>query len=319
MSSPCPLEGAGAEADARAVRHLVLVGPTASGKSDVAVEVAGGLGDVEIVTGDSMQVYRGMDIGTAKPGPAQRAAVAHHLIDLAEPDEEWTLTRWLSAARAAVAGIEARGRRALVVGGTGLYVQALVDGLQPAPRFPDLAAGLAAEADTARLHRRLAELDPVGAGRIEVGNRRRVLRALEVTIGTGRPFSANGPGLAAYPPTSWRLAGLWLPRQVVAGRIGSRLAAMVDAGFVGEVEALAARPGGLSRTARQALGYRQVLAHVEGGVALAEALEQTARATRAFARRQRVWWRRDPRVRWYGAAHNPLAVSPALLGDWKAP
>jgi tRNA dimethylallyltransferase len=295
------------------------VGPTASGKTAVAVALAAELADVEIVTVDSMQVYRGMDIGTAKPAPAERGGVPHHLLDVADPDEEWTVTRWAVAARAAVADIEARGRRALLVGGTGLYVQALVDGLTPPPPFPTVAAELAAETDTAALHERLARLDPVAAGRIQPTNRRRVLRALEVTLGSGRPFSASGPGLGAYPPTRWRLAGLWGPRARGAARIQARFEAMLDAGFLDEVKALAARPAGLSRTARQALGYRELLAHVEAGADLDAAVDLAVRRTRAFARRQRVWWRRDPRIRWYGAADNPLAVIPALLGEWRRP
>jgi tRNA dimethylallyltransferase len=301
------------------VRHLALVGPTASGKTAVAVAVAAALGDVEIVTVDSMQVYRGMDVGTAKPGRGERGGVAHHLIDIADPGEEWTLTRWTAAATEAVAAIEGRGHRALLVGGTGLYFQALVDGLRPPPRYPETARALDADPDTAGLHRRLAALDPVAAARIEVTNRRRILRALEVTVGSGVAFSASGPGVGRYPPTAWRLAGLWLPRPVTAARIAARFAAMLDAGLVDEVAALVARPGGLGRTARQALGYREVLAHLEGGVGLAAATDEAVRRTRAFARRQRMWWRRDPRLAWFGAPDNPLAVIPALLGEWGAP
>jgi tRNA dimethylallyltransferase len=292
------------------------VGATASGKSDVAVVVARRLGDVEIVAGDSMQVYRGMDIGTAKPTLAERGGIAHHVIDVVDPDEEWTVTRWVTAAQGAVADIEHRGKRALLVGGTGLYVQALVDGLTPPPRYPAVAAELEGVGSTGRLHDRLAVLDPVAAARIEPGNRRRVLRALEVTIGSGVPFSSSGPGLGAYPATSWRIAGLWLPRPVGAERIARRFDAMLAAGLLDEVKGLAARPGGLSRTARQALGYRELLAHVEQGEPFDAAVDTAVGRTRAFARRQRVWWRRDPRIGWYGSDDNPLAVIPALLGEW---
>ena len=273
---------------------------------------------MEIVTVDSMQVYRGMDIGTAKPSSAEQAEVPHHLIDLADPDEDWSVTRWAAAARAAIAGIEARGRRALLVGGTGLYFQAVVDGLVPPGQWPEVRADLEGQPDTAALHRRLAALDPLAASRMERSNRRRVLRALEVTLGSGRPFSSYGPGLDAYPATTWRLAGLWLPRSVVAGRIRRRLDAMVAGGLVEEVDRLRGRPGGLSRTARQALGYREVLAHLEDGQPLAAAVEEADRRTRAFSRRQRVWWRRDPRIAWYGAADNPLAVTARILGDWRS-
>lgn len=300
-------------------RHLALVGPTATGKSAVAVAVAAALGDVEIVTVDSMQVYRGMDIGTATPGPAQRGEVAHHLIDVADPSEEYHVARYAADAEAAIATIEQRGHRALLVGGTGLYLRAVVDGLTPPGTWPELRAALDAEGDTAGLHRRLERLDPVAAARMEPTNRRRIVRALEVTIGSGSPFSTFGPGLDAYPPTPWRLAGLWVPRAVGADRIAARFSAMVDAGLVAEVEALLLRPAGLSRTARQALGYREILHHLEGGTPLGAAVDEAVRRTRAFARRQRMWWRRDPRIRWYGCSENPLAVVPSLLGDWSSP
>ena len=269
-----------------------------------------------MLTVDSMQVYRGMDIGTAKPEVGERRGVPHHLLDLADPSEDFDVTRWVAAARAVLAEVEGRGHRALLVGGTGLWYRALVDGLRPPGRWPEVAAALAADPDTAGLHRRLAELDPLAASRIEVGNRRRVLRALEVVVGSGRPFSGSGPGLGAYPPTPWRVAGRWLPRRVGAERIGSRLRAMVDAGLVDEVDALRRRPGGLSRTARQALGYREVLGHLEGGAPLDDALAEATRRTVAFARRQRMWWRRDPRVRWVGTTGDPVAAVGPLLGDW---
>ncbi|MGO9659598.1 MAG: tRNA (adenosine(37)-N6)-dimethylallyltransferase MiaA [Acidimicrobiales bacterium] len=294
------------------------MGPTACGKSALAVLVAQELGDVEIVSADSMQVYREMDIGTAKMPTAQRGGIVHHLIDVADPGEEWDVVRFTAAARRALGDIEERGRRALFVGGTGLYLHALIDDFAVPGRWPGLWHELDEQADTSALHRRLEVLDPVGAARVEVGNRRRVLRALEVTLGSGRPFSSFGPGVGAFPPTSWRLAGVWLPRHVVARRIDGRLAAMMGAGFLEEVRSLAQRPGGLSRTARQALGYRELLAHLEGETTLADAEAEAVRRTRQFSRRQRMWWRRDPRVRWFGAPENPLAVLPALLGDWKA-
>ena len=299
-----------------ATPHLALVGPTASGKSDLALEVARRLPDVEIVSVDSMQVYRGMDVGTAKPTPAQRAEVPHHLIDLADPDEEFSVARFQRAAREVLAAIERRGHRALLVGGTGLYVRAVVDGLDVPGEWPELRAELEAEADPEVLHRRLAGLDPVAAARTTPTNRRRIVRALEVTVGSGRPFSSFGPGLALHPPSPFRMAGVWLPRQVVSRRIGERVAAMVQAGLADEARALALRPGGLSRTARQALGYRELLDHQAGRWSMEEALDRAVVRTRAFARRQRMWFRRDPRITWYGAADNPFAVLPALLGDW---
>jgi tRNA dimethylallyltransferase len=270
---------------------------------------------VELVTVDSMQVYRGMDVGTAKPSAAEQATVPHHLLDVADPADEYSVAEFRRAADAALADIESRGRRALLVGGTGLYVQAVVDRLEPPGTWPDVRSELEADPDTAALHGRLRDLDPVAAGRMEPGNRRRAIRALEVTIGSGRPFSSYGPGLRAFGPTTrfW-LAGLWLPRPVVADRIRRRFAEMLDAGLLDEVRGLAERP--LGRTARQALGYKELLEHLAGDVTLAEAVDTAVRRTTAFARRQRVWFRRDPRITWYGAAENPLDVVPALLGDW---
>jgi tRNA dimethylallyltransferase len=280
------------------------------------MEVARVLGDVEIVTVDSMQVYRGMDIGTAKPTVSEQSQITHHLIDVADPSEEWSVTRWAQQARSCLQAIEARGHRALLVGGTGLYFQALVDGLAPPGQWPETKALLEADPDTPGLFRRLTELDPVAAARMESANRRRVIRALEVCLGSGRPFSSYGPGLARYPDTGWRIAGLWLPRDVIRRRIERRFVEMMAAGLVDEVAGLRAVEGGLARTARQALGYREILSHLEEGTVLEEAVDQAVRRTRAFARRQRVWWRRDPRVHWFGTPENPFAVTGQILGNW---
>ena len=287
------------------------MGPTALGKSALALEVARRLPGppLELVSVDSMQVYRGMDIGTAKPTAKEQAEVPHHLLDLADPSEDFTVTRFQAAFRQALAGIEGRGHRALLVGGTGLYVRAVVDELSPPGQWPDVRADLEGEPDTVALHRRLTDLDPAAAGRMEPTNRRRVVRALEVTVGSGRPFSSFGPGLDSHPPTRFRMAGVWLPRPVLAARIEQRVHGMVADGLVDEIARLGPA---LSRTARQALGYKEFL----DGLPTAEAMAETIRRTRAFARRQRVWFRRDPRITWLGAAENPFAVLPALLGDW---
>lgn len=302
--------------------HLALVGPTATGKSTLALAVAAELGDVEIVSVDSMQVYRGMDIGTAKPTPAERRAVPHHVIDVADPGDEFSLTTFQQAATDAIAGIEARGHRALLVGGTGLYYQAVVDGLTPPGRDAGIYETLDARAEDGlpELYIELSRLDPVAAGRIEPGNRRRVVRALEVTLATGRPFSSFGPGMfAPNRCLSVRRVGVWLPRAVTARRIAQRVAAMERQGLVDEVRRLAAAPGGLSRTARQAIGYKEICDHLEGDGTLEAALSRAADRTRALARRQRMWFRRDPRIRWLGTAENPLALLPALLSTWTQP
>jgi tRNA dimethylallyltransferase len=293
-------------------RHLALVGPTASGKSALALDVARARGEFEIVSLDSMQVYRALDIGTAKPTPAERSEIAHHLIDVADPAEEWSVRRTQEGARAAIAAIEARGRRALLVGGTGLYVRSVVDDLAIPPTDAAVRAAIDAEAEQnlAALHERLTRLDPTAAVRMEPGNRRRIVRALEVIELTGRPFSSFGPGIDDYGPPKLdvTMLGIAVEPARLARRIEQRFAAMHAAGLVDEVQGLAQRP--LSRTAREAIGYREVLAHLAGEMSLDDALDAAVRRTRRFARRQRVWFRRDPRIQWIDDA----APMPVLVG-----
>jgi len=302
--------------------HLALVGPTASGKSALALGVARVLDDVEIVSMDSMQVYRGMDIGTAKATKEERLEVPHHLIDVIEPSEQWSVQRFQAMARAAVTDIERRGKRALLVGGTGLYVQAVIDDL----RFPgedlDLRAELEARtADPGGVAAAYAELeraDPDAAAKIDPHNVRRIVRALEVIRLTGRPFSSFGPGIQRYGPTAFpvEIAGVWIPRDALAARITDRFAAMRGAGLVEEVEALGRR-GEISRTARQAIGYKEILGYLGGGEpSIDAALDAAIRRTRSFARRQRMWFRRDPRITWFGVAEKSERLLPALLASW---
>jgi tRNA dimethylallyltransferase len=304
------------------ITHLALVGPTASGKSELALGAAHALGDVEIVSIDSMQIYRGLDIGTAKPTVAERAAVPHHMIDVADPLDEWSVARFQAEARAAIAVVEARGNRALLVGGTGLYVRAVIDPLTFPPEDRAVRAELEAEVATVdglcRAYDALVRVDPVAASRMEPGNSRRIVRALEVVRITGRPFSSFGFGLGEFGPpvVPVRLAGVWLPRVVLAERIAWRFAAMRDAGLVDEVRDLD-DSGALSRTARQAIGYKEVLDHLEGREpSLDAALEVAEGRTRRFARRQRMWFRRDPRITWLGTAGNPCTLLPTLLAIW---
>jgi tRNA dimethylallyltransferase len=296
-----------------------LLGVTASGKSEAALDVARRRGDVEIVSVDSMCVYRGMDVGTSKPTPAEQAEVPHHLLDLVDPDEEFTVTQFQQAARDALRGIAARGHHALLVGGTGLYLRAVVDDLQFPARFPAVKAALEDElvvggATVAELHARLAVLDPVAAGRMEPTNHRRVVRALEVTLGSGQPFSTFGPGLEAYPPSPVPMIGLTMAPEEVDRRIAERFARWVEGGLLTEVRALAERPGGISRTARQALGYRELLAHVEDGVPLDDCVEEAIRRTRSFARRQASWFRRDPRIVWTDPGVGPAQLLDQAVG-----
>jgi tRNA dimethylallyltransferase len=281
----------------RRFSHVAIVGPTGSGKSAQAMAIARTNDEFEIVSVDAMCVYRGMDVGTAKPSAAERAEVPHHLIDIVEPSDDYTVSRFQSDCANAVRDIEQRGKRALLVGGTGLYVRAAVDGLSVPPQFPEVKAALEADTDTAALHARLVALDPDAAAKMQPTNRRRVIRALEVCIGSGRPFSSYGPGLDTYRPTTFRLIGLWPSRAGMADAIKRRFTRMLEDGFVAEVERLAQSP--VSRTARQALGYRQLFEHVEAGRPLDECVDEAVTATVRFARRQRAWFRRDPRIAWF--------------------
>ncbi len=293
---------------------LAILGVTASGKSALAMELARRRSDVELVAVDSMQVYRGMDIGTAKPTVGEQAEVRHHAIDLVDPWEPFDVRAFQDVVRSALVDIEDHGKRAVLVGGTGLYLRAIVDDLEIPGRFPDVAAELLADDDTVALHARLGELDPVGAARMEPTNRRRVVRALEVTVGSGRPFSSFGAGFESHPLSPVRLVGLWLPRPVVVARIERRYRYQVDSGFVAEVQRLADGPT-LSHTAAQALGYRELLAHLRGETTLDQALSEALVRTRQFARRQRVWFRRDPRITWIGADDDPMVALPALEAE----
>jgi len=281
---------------------VALVGPTATRKSALALDLARRRPEAELVSVDSMCVYRGMDIGTDKPGRAARQEVQYHLLDLVDPREPFTVRRFQQAAHAALADIESRRHRALLVGGTGLYLRTVTDDLDLPGRWPDVAAGLELEADrpggVERLHARLASIDPVAATRMQPTNRRRIVRALEVTLGSGRPFSSFGPGLSAFAPTRFVLVGIPFDPVIDDARIEDRFHRLMARGLLDEVRALAARPGGLGRTARQALGYRELLAHVEHGVPLDDAIQEAVRRTKAFARRQWAWFRRDPRIRW---------------------
>lgn len=298
----------------RSYPTLAVVGPTASGKSAVALGLARRLDGVEIVSVDAMCVYRGMDLGTAKPTPAERADVPHHGLDLADPAEDFDVVRFTAAYDEAMAAIASRGTRPVLVGGTGLYVRAVVDRLAPPAEYHEVRERLEAEPDTEALHRRLAELDPLGATKMEPTNRRRVVRALEVCLGSGRPFSSFGPGLAAYPPSSVRQVGLRWPRPRLTERIARRYEAMMAAGLLDEVQALATRPGGLSRTARQALGYKELLDHLDGRTSLDEAVALAVLRTRQLAVRQERWFRRDPRICWVDLRDDPLEAVDGVIG-----
>ena len=276
---------------------LAVVGPTASGKSEAAMALARSL-DAEIVSVDSMLVYRGMDVGTAKPTPEQRALVPHHLLDLAEPSERFTVARFQWCARRALA----RGPRPLLVGGSGLYFRAVVDDLTFPPEDPVVRASLEAEADDLgadELYRRLAATDPVAAARIDPGNVRRIIRALEVTAISGAPFSSFAAAWDRYDASNVRAVGIRIEREVLSRRIGERVLAMLEGGWLDEVRGLMERGFGAWLTATQAIGYAELAAHLDGELSLDEAAERTVRRTKELARRQTAWFRRDPRIRWF--------------------
>ena len=282
---------------------LALVGPTASGKSEAAIELARSIG-AEIVSVDSMLVYRGMDVGTAKPTRDQRAMVPHHLIDIAEPSEPFSVVRYQGLARRALEELRSRRCRALLVGGSGLYFRAIVDDLE----FPGTDARTREELERqaqalgARgLHRRLVMADPVAAGRIEPGNARRTVRALEVAAVTGRPFSSFAEAWRSYPSGHVRVVGVALERETLTDRIRRRVEGMLEHGLLDEVRALLSGGLGGWLTSTQAIGYAEMTRHLRGELSLEEAVAGTVRRTNNLARRQMAWFRRDPRIRWVAA------------------
>ncbi len=296
---------------------LAIVGVTASGKSSLAMSIARRDPRVELVSVDSMQVYRGMDIGTAKPSAAEQAEVRHHMIDVADPWDDYSVSEFQAGAQAAIADIEGRGGVPVLVGGTGLHLRSVVDALEIPGQYPGVLAALA-ERPTDALFERLRRLDPDAAARMEPGNRRRIMRALEVTEGSGQRFSSFGPGLERYPPTRFRMVGLRWERSAIDARIERRYEQQMHQGFLSEVRRLHADARGLSRTASQALGYRQLLDHLQGEASLEEALERAIVATRQFARRQERWFRRDPRIAWIGVSENPMEALDAVMGEYEA-
>jgi tRNA dimethylallyltransferase len=305
-------------------RLVCLVGPTASGKSALALELAAAL-DAEIVSADSRQVYRGLDVGTAKPSAAERARVRHHCLDLVGPDEPFDVARFRAAATAAIADAHARGKAVIVAGGTGLYVRALLSGLCPAPASPPaLRDALAAEmraVGPAALHRRLALADPLAAAHINPNDGARIGRALAVALSTGRPLSAwqaeHGFREAPYDAL---VIGLAWPADELATRIRTRAGVMVAAGF--EARALARRGLVPDAPAFRAVGYREMLACAAGTSDLDTALAATVHATCRFAKRQRTWFRARPEVVWRhpGAERGKLLrEATAFLGGSARP
>lgn len=279
---------------------VALVGTTASGKSAIAHQLGLEHPDLTILCVDAMTVYRGMDIGTAKPTRAEREAVRYELVDLVEPSEEFTLHEYQHAARASAHDAWQRGDAVLYVGGTGLYGRAVLDNFDIPRQYPGVRTTLEQRTDDlASLYEQLRVLDPVAASRMEPTNERRILRALEVTLGSGRPFSSYGPGLRTYGPVRVVQVGLRVAFDELDERIDRRFREWMKGGLLEEVRALASRAGGLSRTARQAVGYRELLRHVEHDENLEECVRDAITQSRRLARRQRSWFSRDPRIEWF--------------------
>jgi tRNA dimethylallyltransferase len=289
-------------------RVLAVVGPTATGKSDLAVALAQRLGG-EVINADSMQLYAGMDIGTAKLPLAERGGVEHHLLDIWAISKSAAVAEYQILARLAIAAIQDRGRIPILVGGSGLYLRGALDKLDFPGESPEVRARLYAELDKhgpQALHARLAELDPAAAAAILPGNGRRIARALEVIELTGAPFTARMPGFDSL----YDSVQIGLDRDDLDDRVDVRVHRMMAQGFVDEVRSLLPKGLRASPTAGKALGYAQLLECIDadGTVVgdLDEAVAQTVRGTRRFVRRQRSWFRRDPRVRWFDAATSTL-------------
>jgi len=300
---------------------VAVVGPTAAGKSDLSLDLAEHLGG-EVVNTDAMQVYRGMDIGTAKLSVPERRGIAHHLLDLLEVAEPATVAEFQRWARDVVEDCRSRGVTPVLVGGSALYTRAVLDRFEFPGTDPDVRRRLEEELAAVGpevMHRRLVEVDPAAAAKIIATNGRRVVRALEVVEITGRPFSASLPELRYHDPHTVQV-GVDIPRDVLDQRIALRVQRMWDAGFVDEVRRLADRGLREGRTANRALGYQQVLAHLKGTLSEDEAREQTVVGTRRFARRQDSWFRKDPRITWVAwddperAVKALAAVRAALAG-----
>lgn len=301
-------------------RHLSLIGPTASGKSSVAMLLAEKLiatgQPCELISVDSMQVYRGMEIGTAAPTLEDQQRVPHHMVSIRDPHLEYSVAEFAVAVRGLLDQFAATGTTAILVGGTALYWQTVVDELELPGQFPETAAALDAQS-TEELYTELQRLDPTAAAKMEPTNRRRILRALEVTVGSGQPFSSYGPGLVEYPPTTFALAGIHVPRRFLQSRIASRFEQQLTAGFVEEVQQLMELDPPWSRTASRAIGYPELQAYLQGELSRDDAVTLAVQHIRQFSVRQERWFRRDPRITWFEryftAADNHLE-----LGDQSA-
>ncbi|MBB3041477.1 tRNA (adenosine(37)-N6)-dimethylallyltransferase MiaA [Nocardioides soli] len=296
---------------------VAVVGATASGKTGLSLGLAARLGG-DVVNTDAMQVYRGMDIGTAKLAEADRDGVPHHLLDVLSVREPLTVAEFQGWARGAIVRLRAAGRVPVLVGGSALYTRAILDRFEFPGTDDAVRRRLEAELEevgSAELHRRLREVDPEAADRILVENGRRIVRALEVVEITGRPFSASLPTLEYVDPASVQI-GVDIDRPALDERIARRVESMFEQGFVAEVERLLDEGLAEGRTAVTAIGYREVVAHLRGELTLDEARERTVVATRRFARRQDSWFRKDPRVTWLRYDDPELVDRAVAVVSW---
>jgi tRNA dimethylallyltransferase len=287
---------------------IVICGATATGKSDLAVALASEI-DGEVINADSMQLYKGMDIGTAKITDEERRGIPHHLMDLLEVTEDANVAWYQEKAREKITEVHSRNKSAIIVGGTGLYIKAILDDLNFPDTDPVVRAELELEYATkgiGPLFERLEKLDPAAALAIDKANSRRVIRALEVIKITGKPFTANLPRKESTRYPEALQFGLVMERELLSEKISARVERMWQAGFVAEVESLI--EAGITRgtTAQKALGYSQVIAYKEGKISEEEAIEETKRATRQYARRQETWFSRDERIMWISPIQNRI-------------
>lgn len=299
---------------------VVILGPTAVGKTEVAIQLAERLSG-EIVSADSRLFYRGLNIGTAKPSPQERARVPHHLVDVADPSENWSLAVFQRRAREAIAGIHARGRLPFLVGGTGQYVRAVIEGWEVPPVRPDPALrsaleNWASQVGSEGLHARLAGLDPTSAAQIDHRNLRRTIRALEVIFSTGEPFS--GQRRRGASPYRTLLLGLMRPRPELYARIDERIYAMIQGGFVDEVRSLLEQKYSPESPAFSAIGYREIKAYLKGETTLEGAVTQIKRLTRNYVRRQANWFREDdPDIHWFRVGNNTAIEMERTIRSWE--
>ena len=298
---------------------VVIVGPTAVGKTEIALQLAERLGG-EIVSADSRLFYRGLDIGTAKPSMEERRRAPHHLIDIVDPDEAWSLTEFQAAASQAIAAIHARQRLPLLVGGTGQYIHAVTQGwlppnVQPDPRLRGVLENWAERIGKLGLHEHLAQLDPQAAAHIDPRNLRRTVRALEVILSSGQRFSEQRQRSAS--PYRLLTIGLTRPRPELYARIDARIDAMLEAGLAAEVQGLLDQGYDPALPCLSAIGYREMIAHLQGKISLDEAVTLIKRNTRTFVRRQANWFKiDDPEIYWFTPQAETIDEIEHLIGNW---